>query len=131
MIWDNIEIKRCYTDYLCRSSLIKRRMPPPWEFLSYLDAGACPPILNCVCGKEGSNFVSKTIRMSVLSFTILDNIEFVPNGVNVYMSYKNPIFTLFILIFFKISNVPSSQLFLIVLKVSVDSTGFKSKSHFG
>ena len=57
------------------SSLIKGRMPPPWELLSYLNGGAYSSILNCAYGKEESSFVSKTIRMSMLSFTILDNIS--------------------------------------------------------
>ena len=44
-------------------------------FLSYLNGGAYPSILNCACGKKESSFVPETIRMSVLSFTILDNLS--------------------------------------------------------
>ena len=67
----------------------------------------------------------------MLSFTILDNIS---NLFLIELMFICPIttlFTLFIRIFFKISNGPSSQLLSIVLKVSVGFIDFKSKSHFG
>ena len=113
------------------SSQIKRRKPPPWELLSHLNGRAYPSILNCACGKEESSFVSETIKMSMLSFTILDNIS---NLFLIELMFICPIttlVTLFIRIFFKIPNGPSSQLLSIVLKVSVGFIGFKSKSHFG
>ena len=112
------------------SFLIKRRMPTPWEFLSYLNRGAYPSILNCACRREESSFVSETIRMSMLSFTILDNISNLFPIESMFICPITTLFTLFIRIFFKISNGPSSQLLSIVLKVSVGFIDFKSKSHF-
>ena len=67
----------------------------------------------------------------MLSFTVLDNIS---NLFLIEMMFICPIttlFTLFIQIYFKISNGPSSQLLSIVLKISVGFIDFKSKPHFG
>ena len=66
----------------------------------------------------------------MLYFTILDSIS---NLFLIELMFICPIttrFKLFIQIFFKISNGPSSQLLSIVLKVSVGFIDFKSKSHF-
>ena len=47
------------------SCFMKRRMLPSWQFLSYLNGETYSSILNRVCGKEESSFVSETIRMSI------------------------------------------------------------------
>ena len=86
-----------------------------------------PSILNCACGKEESSFVSETIRMSMVSFTILDNISNLFLIELIFICPITTLFTLIVQIFSKISNGPSSQLLLIVLKVSVGFIDFKSK----
>ena len=100
-------------------------MPTPLEFLSYLNGGVYPSILNSVCEKEESSFVSETIRMSVLSFNIPNNIS---NLFLMELMFICPIRTLFKFfsrIFFKISSGPSPQSLSIVVKVSLGSIGFK------
>ena len=67
----------------------------------------------------------------MLSFNIVDNISNLFLMELMFLRTMRTLFTLFIRIFFKISSETSSQLLSIVLKVSVDYTGFKSKSHFG
>ena len=74
MIWDNIWDKKVLTDYLCSNIFSYKKENATTTRVSFISwCRACPSILNCVCGKEESNVVSKTIRMSMLSFTILDN----------------------------------------------------------
>ena len=107
----------------------------PWDFKKVpqvasfytTNGGAYPSILKNACGKEESSFVSETIRMSMLSFTILDNISNLFVMELMFICRITILFILFIWICFKISNGPSSQLLLIVLKVSVGFIGFKSK----
>ena len=77
------------------SSLIKKRMPLPWEFLLYLHGGAYPSFLNCAWGKEESSFVSKNIRMSMLSFAMLDNISNLFLELIFNMSYNNPFYIIY------------------------------------
>ena len=108
------------------SSLIKMRIPPPWQFLSYLNGGLYPSTLSCICGKEESNFASKTIRMSMLFFTILDNSSNLFLMELIFICLITTLFASFIRIFFKISNGLSSHLLSIVLKVFVGFTDFKS-----
>ena len=55
------------------SSLIKRRMSPPWESISYLNRRAYPSMIICDCEKEESIFISKTIGMSMFTSITLDN----------------------------------------------------------
>ena len=105
-------------------SLIKRRMPQPWEFLSCLNGEAFPSILNCAFGEEESSFVFETIRMSMLSYTALGNIANFPIMDLMFICPMRNLFTLFIQMFFRISSRSSLQLLLVVLKVSIDSIGF-------
>ena len=65
----------------------------------------------------------------MLSFAMLDNISNLFLEL-IFICPITTLFTLFIQIFFNISNKPSSQLLSIVLKVSMGFIGFKSKSHF-
>ena len=45
-------------------------MPPPFLFQSNLNGMLKPLILNCKAGKESSNFVSVTMKISLLSISI-------------------------------------------------------------
>ena len=124
---------------------MKKTMSPPRESLSYLNGGTYLSILNCVCGKDESSFIPETIMLSftivdnisnlflmeLMFFTIVDNISSLFLTELMFLCTMRTLFTSFIRIFFKISGGPSSQLVSIVLKVSVDYIGFKSKSHFG
>ena len=69
--------------------------------------------------------------MSMLSFTMLDNISNLFLMELMFICAITTLFTLFIRIFFKFSNGPSSQLLSIVVKIFVGFIGFKSKAYFG
>ena len=45
-------------------------MPPPFVFQSNLNGVLKPLILNCEAGKESPNFVSVTMKISMLSSSI-------------------------------------------------------------
>ena len=53
------------------SSQINTSIPPPFPFLSSLYGSEKPCKWNCPLGKDKSSFVSKIIRMSILSLTML------------------------------------------------------------
>ena len=104
-------------------------MPPPSEFLLYLNGGGYPSIINCDCGKDKSSFVFATIRMSLLSPNILDHIL---NLFLVKLMFKCPIKTLLALLvqtFFKVSKGSYSQLLNVISKV-LDTSIFEDSVGF-